>query len=591
MRKFIFLLALASFSLSACTKKHDANPNIYHFVNIAKVKGMDPAGAEDLYSNYEIVRVYEALLQYHPFKRPYVLEPLLAEAMPTISKDGLTYTFKIRKGVFFHDDPAFPEGKGRELKAQDFVYSFLRLADPRTLSTGFWIFEGRIKGLDEWHEKYSKEGAGPTNFEEEVAGIKALDDYTLQIQLKQAYPQLLYALAMTYTSAVPREAVEKYGKEFINHAVGTGPFLLDTYNPAERITYKRNPKYWAATFPADGPAEDAGKTIPFIDGVESRIIGEDQPRWLHFMKGELDTLVIPKDNFDQAIKVLDPSKPASGDNIELLPELKDKGIQLAADVMLDITFNLFNAESTNVPALRDKRVRQAIALAMNGPEVIRLFYNNRAIPAQTPIPPNLNGYDADFKNPYRTNDIEKAKKLLAQAGYPMGKGIPEIPYDTLADATARQMAEHVQKSMGQIGIKLKMVSNTWPAMLKRMQNHQTDFWGYAWGADYPDAENFLQLFYGPNAKPGGMNAGYYKNKDYDRLFEKARAMQDTPERAALYKKLAQTLAEDTPAVFGAHRINVTLRQSWLKNALYDEFPMNRAKYLRIDLEAKKKAGH
>lgn len=591
MRKFLLLLALVSLSLSACTKGKDSNPNIYHFVNDNKIKGMDPAGAEDLYSNREIVRVYEALLQYHPFKRPYVLEPLLAEAMPTISKDGLTYTFKIRKGVFFHDDAAFPEGKGRELKAKDFVYSLLRLADPRTMSTGFWILEGRIKGLDEWHEKYTKDGAGPTNFDEDVAGLKALDDYTFQVQLKQPYPQLLYALAMTYTSAVPREAVEKYGKEFINHAVGTGAFILDEYNPTERITYKRNPKYWAATFPADGPAEDAGKPIPFVDGIESRIVVEDQPRWLHFIKGEFDSIAIPKDNFDQAVKVIDPSKPASEDNIELTPELKEKNIQMVTAVQLDITFNLFNLESTNVPQLKDKRVRQAIALAADSKDVIRLFYNNRAIPAQTPIPPGLNGYDPSFVNPYRTGDIEKAKKLLAAAGYPMGKGFPEIPYDTLADSTSRQLAELLQKELSQIGLKLKVLTNNWPALLKRMQNHQTDFWGYAWGADYPDAENFLQLFYGPNAKVGGMNNGYYKDKEYDRVFEKARAMQDTPERTALYKKLAQKLAEDTPAVFGAHRISVGLRQPWIKYAMYDEFPMNRAKYIKIDVEAKKKAGH
>ncbi len=570
---------------AACTKRVDSNPNVVNTVT-TKIKTMDPVQAQDLYSNAEIVRVYETLMQYHPFKRPYELEPLLAEAMPEVSKDGLTYTFKVRKGVMFHDDAAFPNGKGRELKAKDFEYSLKRLADPKTQSTGFWILEGRIKGLDEWHEKLTKEGTA-ANYDDEIEGIKATDDYTLVIKLKQPYPQLLNALAMPYSSAVAKEAVDKYGAEFFNHAVGTGAFLLSSYNPNDLIVYKKNPGYWGK-YPADGPNKElAGKQLPFVDGVNVRIITESQPRWLHFMKGEIDSISIPKDNFAQAVKVLDPSKPSSVDNLELLPELKAKNIQLYGEVSLDFTYTAFNLESEVVPQFKNKKVRQAISLAVDETDAIKLFYNGAATSAQGAIPPGISGFDPEFKSPFRTGDVEKARKLLAEAGFPGGKGFPEIPFDNLADSTSRQQAEYLQKQLDKIGLKIKVESNTWPAMLKRIQQRQAHLWGVAWGADYPDAENFLQLFYGKNATPGGMNNSYYKNPEFDKLFEKARVLQDSPERTEMYKKLNRMLAEDCPVIFGVHRLVVALRHSWVKDSMYDEFPFPRAKYIRIDTEAKK----
>lgn len=553
---------------------------------------MDPAAAQDQYSSLEIMRVYEGLLQFHPLKRPYVLEPLLAEDLPVIAKNGLVYTFKIRKGVFFHDDAAFPEGKGRELKASDFVYSFKRLADPKVQSTGWWLLEKRVKGLDEWKAKAKDK---PADYSAEVAGLRAVDDYTFQIELTGPYPQLLYALAMPYTVAVAKEAVEKYGPEFINHAVGTGPFILDTFKPTEVMTYKKNPKYWEVVYPSEGaPGDkeagllaDAGKKLPFVDQVNVRVITEEQPRWLHFLKGEIDSSGIPKDNFSKAVKAADASKPISLDNIELMPELKEKGMALSTAVAMDFTYTAFNMESKDIPQFKDKRVRQAISLAIDDKESIQKFYNGMATSAQTPVPPGVNGYNPDFKNPYRTGDVEKAKKLLADAGFPGGKGFPVIPYDTLPDSTSRQMADYVQMQLDKIGVKINVVSSTWPQMLQRIENRQTQMWGIAWGADYPDAENFLQLFYSPNAQPGGMNSSYYKNKEFDKLFEKARLMQDSPARTEMYKKLGQMVAEDAPVIMGLHRLVVSLRQPWIRNSKYDEFVTNRAKYLRVDAEVKK----
>lgn len=580
----LILLALV-LGFGACTKKAEEKGFVLHTSTPEKIKGLDPAQAQDQYSSLEIFRVYEQLLQYHPWKRPYELQPLLAETMPVASKDGLTYTFKLRKGVKFHDSEAFPGGKGRELVAADVVYSIKRLADPRVTSTGWWVLDGRLVGLNEWNEKWAKIKDKPVNYDEEIEGVKAIDQYTVQFKLTKPYPQFLYALAMPYGSIVAREVVEKYGPEFLNHAVGTGPFVLENFKPSETITYVKNPNYWPATYPTDGaPGDqesgllaDAGKQLPFLDRIEVRVITEEQPRWMHFLKGELDLSGIPKDNFNQ---VVEPGGTA------LKEEYKAKNITLVKEPELGFTYFSMNNESPEVP-FKDKRVRQAISLALDEEEAIKLFYNNMAQSAQTVIPPGVSGYEADFKNPYRVLDVEKAKKLLAEAGYPEGKGFPEVKYDALADTTSRQMSEYVSKKLSAIGIKLKVETNTWPALLEKVQKRNFHMYGIAWGADYPDAENFLQLFYGPNASPGGMNNSYYKNAAFDKLFEKARIMSDSPERTKLYSQLARQLAEDCPIVLGVNRIIVALRHPWVKNHKYQEFPINTAKYIRIDKEIKK----
>ena len=582
MKRWLAVLLLGV-SLVGCSKGGPKIENTLFLASGQKIKGMDPAAAQDLYASSEIMRVYEGLLQFHPFKRPYVLEPLLAEAMPKVSANGLEYTFKIRKGVLFHDDAAFADGKGREVTAEDFIYSIKRVADPKVQSTGWWLFEGRISGLDEWREKAKKSAA---NYDEKIAGLQAMDSHTIKFRLKAPYPQFLYALAMPYSAVVSKEAVEKYGQEFLNHAVGTGPFILETFKPTEVITYVKNPKYWPATFPTEfnGDASpelkaDAGKALPFVDRIEMRIIIESQPRWLHFMRGEIDTVAIPKDNFNDAI---------TGDK-ELRPELKEKGINLIKESSLDLTYTAMNLDSPEVPQFKDKRIRRAISLAIDEKEVLRVFFNGMGIPAQTPVPPGIKGYDPKYKNPWRTNNIDLARKLMAEAGYPGGKGFPVVNYDTVASTDSRQMAEYAVRQLAQIGITLKVNSNTWPALLQRVQQRQTHMWGIAWGADYPDAENFLQLFYGPNAQPGGMNGAYYRNKEYDKIFERARIMQDSPERTRLYEQLAQIVAEDVPVVLGLHRMSLTLVQPWIKNIRYQEFGINSAKYIRVDVDGKREA--
>lgn len=575
---------LIAFGLGAtgCTHKSSDPANTVHIASQAKIKGLDPILSDDLYSGYETSYAYEGLLQYHYLKRPYTLVPNIAEAMPEVSKDGKTYTFKIKKGVLFQDDPCFKDsaGKGRELVADDFIYSWKRLADPKNTSPGFWIFDGRIVGITAWHDAAAK--AGKTDYTLPIEGLKALDRYTLQINLAQPNATFLYTLAMAFSYVVPHEAVDAYGKEFLNHAVGTGPYHLTEYNPNSKLVWDRNPTYRKEYYPSEGEPgdkeagflEDAGKTLPMSDRIVTYIFEEQQPMWLNFMSGKLDASGVPKDNYAQATK--DGTNPS--------PELKAKGIRLAKAPAADLTHTSFNMAD---PILgKNKYLRQALSLSFDEAQSIELFYNGRAIAAQGPIPPGLAGYDPDLKNPYRQFNVAKAKELLAKAGFPDGKGLPPLEYLTLSDSTSRQMIDYTQKMFQQIGVQLKVSTYSWPEFQAKIKNKQGQLWGYAWAGDYPDAENFLQLFYGKNGSPGP-NDSNYVNAEFDKLYDQAVVDLDLNSRVQLYKKMVAIVVEDCPWIFDAHRLTFGALQPWLKNYKIHDFDLAKAKYYRVDPALKK----
>ncbi len=578
-KTLIISLTLVFIFFSCAIKKQSISENVIRFPLPTEIKGFDPAYAEDLYSHTLMAQIYETLMQYSYLERPYKVEPLLAEKMPDVSSDGLTYTFKIKKGVYFQTDVCFKEK--RELTAHDFVYSFKRIADIKTRSTGWWIFDKRIVGLNEFREKTKKEQK--IDYDKvDVPGLKALDKYTLQIKLTQPYPQFLYILTMMYTAAVPKEAIKFYGDEFLNHPVGTGPYKLKKWIRNSIIVLERNPEFRDEYYPTKGQPDDkklgllndAGKKIPFIDKVEFQVFLEDQPMWLNFLKGNIDRSGIPKDNYSSAIT---PTK-------ELVPELKQKGIVLWKIPMLDVTYIGFNMED---PILgKNKKLRQAMSLAHNVDRVIELFYNGRAIPAHTPIPPGLDGYDPEYKNPYQRYDISEAKKLLIEAGYPEGKGLPEFTYEASGTGTTeRQMAELFKREMEEIGIKIKINYNTWPEFLGKLNTKRAQIFGLAWAADYPDAENFLQLFYGPNSAPGPNNTNF-NNHEFNKLYEKIRTMNPSPERTKLYKKMARIVAEECPWIMGTHRLSFGLTHKWLKNYKPNDVAANTIKYYKIDTKEK-----
>lgn len=578
VRNITLTLALAA-ALMSCTKRSNAPENSLEFPLRINLSSLDPSQSSNEATNEVVPNIFEGLLQYHYLKRPLVVEPLLADGMPEVSKDGLVHKFKIKKGVRFHDSPAFADGKGREVTSKDFVYSWKRLADPATKSEGWWIFDGKIKGLNEWRDKKSK---GEADYDTPVEGLETPDAQTLVVKLTKPFYQLHYVLTMPYAAVLPKEAVDKWGAEFMNHPVGTGPYVFESWVRGNKVVLNKNPNWHGGTYPTEGEAgdkeagllADAGKPLPFVDRLAFHEMPEDQPRWLNLMKGAVDFAGIPKDSFDAAVQ----------NRTELKPELVAKGLRLIIYPWPDVVYMGFNMED---PLLgKNVELRKALCYAYDQKTASQKFYNDRVIMAHSPIGPDMEGYDPNFKLPCKEYNVEKAKEALKKAGYPDGKGLPPIEYSTAASTTGRQFAEYVVQQMDKIGVKINIVTHSWPQFQDRLRNKKSQLFGLAWGADYPDAENMLQLLYGRNESPGP-NSANFKNKEFDSLYEQAQKLPPGPERTKLYQKMRDIFARELPWIPTVHRLGYMLAHSWVANLKPHEIVDGHYKYLRVDLEKKK----
>ena len=552
--------------------------------------GLDPVQCGDTLSGAIVSQIYDSLYEYHYLKRPYELKPALAAEMPQVSEDGLTYTIPIKRGVYFQDDSCFEEtgGKGRELVAQDFVYSIKRLADQANDPRGWWTVQGKIAGLDEFHEMSAErtdDDSQSTDYSMHISGLEAPDRYTLRITLKERYPQFKYILAMPYTAAVPREAVEKYGDDLHNRPVGTGAFRLKQWDKRWRLILERNPTYRKDRYPSEGEPgdreagllEDAGRLLPLVDEVYYSIMYEAQPSWLLFKQGYLDASGISTDHFKEAIT---PEK-------ELSPEFKEKGVRLAKVVEAAVFYVAFNMED---PLLGENpKLRKAMSLAYDTQWRIEHFFNGRAISAQGPIPPGIFGYDPDFNNPYKGYDLERARRLLAEAGYPGGMspdGEPlTISYDIGSGGPAAiRSARAFEQDMEQIGIRVEIKTNTWNEFLRKLDQRSLQVFSAGWLLDYPDPENFLQLLYGPNEAPAGSNNALYDNPEYNRLYEKMKVMPNNEERLEVIRRMVDIVVEDAPWIPGFHRISYVLYHRWYENVKPTDMTGGFMKYRDVDVD-------
>lgn len=569
------VLSLVLVGVVGCTKKSDKEAEL-NLVFRANVKGLDPAHTSDLYSATVIAQVYDSLLQYNYLKRPSTLEPALSE-LPEISKDGTEYVFKLKPGVYFQDHTAFPNGKGRELVASDVIYSWKRLADPANTSEAYFVIEGKIKGLAEWAKK---KASGEANYDTPVEGLVARDSHTLVVKLDKPYHQFSNVVAMPSMSVVPREAVEMFGQEFLNNPVGTGPFMLakkEDWVRNSKIMLVKNPRFREEKFPSVGMEEDqkkgllkdAGKKLPLVEKLVFHELPEEQPRWQTGLKGGYEWFDIPSDSFEGAVK--------SG---SLSPELTEKGMKVDIEPAMDVTYVGINMMD---PVLgKSKAVRQAMALAFDSDDYIKRFMNGRGIKAHSPIPPGLSVYDAKFVNPLAVHNLSKAKKLLAEAGYPDGKGLPEFDYESLADTKGRQQGEYFAQSMAKVGIRIRINSNSWPQLLTKLKERKATLFGLGWGAVYPDPQAFFMAFYSKNISPGP-NATNYVNADFDKLYEKSLTLRDGPERDAVYRKLRDFIVDQSVWIHISHRLNYRVLHGWVENFKWSDIGLTYPKYIGVDV--------
>jgi len=558
--------------------------------------GFDPAYITDLYSRTIAAGLFDAPLEYEFLAKPTRIRPNTAAAMPEVSADFRTFTFRIKPGIYFADDPAF-KGSKRELTAADYVYSVKRHYDPRWKSGNLYLFESdKILGLSELR-KEAIDKKQPFDYDREVEGLRTLDRYTFQVRLAEPKPRFISLFTDgSFTGAVAREVVEHYGDKIGEHPVGTGPFVLKSWKRSSRIVLARNPNYREVLYAESAPAGDQrleeiartfkGRKLPFVDEVHISIIEETQPRWLAFLNEETDLIEnVPAEFSGVAFP-----------NNRLAPNLAKRGVQMVRYPRADVAVSYFGMEHPVVGGYEPHKValRRAIALAVDVEREIRLVRRGQAIPAQGPISPEVWGYDPALKSEMSDFSRARAKALLDLHGWvdKDGDGWREQPdgsplvleYATQPDQQSRQLIEQWKKNMDAIGLRIEFRTAKWPENLKSSRAGKLMMWGVGWSSGGPDGDTFLALGYGPNK--GQANHARFNLPAFNRLYEKQRELPNGPERLEAMQQAARLMVAYMPYKVHVHRVWTDLAHPWVQGYHRNIFVREFWKYVDVDPAAR-----
>ena len=661
--KFLFV-ALSFLFLTACDgglwnapyPGEDAGKSILYTAFTERPKHLDPAQA---YSENEyefLAHIYSPPLQYHYLKRPYQLVPLAAREMPTVtyldknhqrlpgnvaaeSIAFSVYEIHIKSGMRFQPHPAFviayqqlgaadladihslndfAQTGTRVVTAADYAYQIKRLVHPQLHTPIAGVMGEYIVGLKEYAATLQAASkAQPETFldlnRHALSGVEVVDDTTYRITIHGKYPQFAYWLAMPFFSPMPHEVVRFYAQRGMRERnlsldwwpVGSGPYYLSENDPNRRMVMTRKPYYDSENYPDEGEAgdaqagllTDAGKPLPLIERIVFSLEKETIPYWNKFLQGYYDASGISSDSFDQAVQVNVSGETAVSD------EMNAQGIRLTTSVATSTMYTGFNWLDPVVggSSERARKLRQAIAIAVDFEEFISIFANGRGIAAQSPIPPGIfgyregkegiNGYVYDWVDgaPKRKS-IHEAKRLLAEAGYPGGldaktKQPLVIHLDTTANGVGnKSRLDWIRKQFDKIGVQLDVRSTDYNRFQDKIRRGDTQMYYYGWNADYPDPENFFFLLHGPQAKvgKGGENASNYSNPEYDRLFERMKNMENSPARQLIIDQMLEILRRDSPWLWGYHPKSYVLQHGWLNNIKPNIMANNKLKYWRVD---------
>jgi oligopeptide transport system substrate-binding protein len=505
------VLMLCVLSLASCVKDKTTSKNktVFRYNESAGITSLDPAFAKDQATIWAANQLFNGLVQLDEALK---VNPCIAKRWE-ISDDGLIYKFYLRDDVYFHDHPVFENSKGRKVVAADFVFSFLRILDPKTASPGVWVFNS---------VKYGQEDS---------PGFTALNDTVFQISLKKSFPPFLSLLSMPYCSVIPKEAAEHYGKDFRSNPVGTGPFQFKLWKEGVKLVMVKNPHYFE---------KEGGQQLPYLDAVAVTFIADKQSAFLEFIKGKLDFI----SGIDPSYK--DELLTKKG---ELNPKYSGK-FKMQTQPYLNTEYLGFLVDETKYKdagnPLKLKKIRQAINYGFDRKKMMKYLRNNIGTPGIYGfIPKGMPGFDTSFTAGYNY-DPDKSRQLMAEAGYPNGKGLPEIVLSTTS--AYLDLCKYIQHQLEAVNIKIKIEVNP-PATLREMvaQSKVTFFRG-SWIADYPDAENYLSLFYSENYSPQGPNYTHFSSKGFDDLFNKAQTITNDSLRYIYYRELNKLLMEESPVV-------------------------------------------
>jgi peptide/nickel transport system substrate-binding protein len=527
-----------------------------------ELRSLDPVAINDVTSAHIAENIYDQLLY---FDANLQLTCELAERWE-VSSDGRHYTYYLRRGVYFHDDPCFPDGKGRELTANDVVYSLTRCCDARAGTLCADYFRGKVVGAEEYYNatrEALRTGAEPRI--QRVRGFRALDRYTVRIELVEPFGPFEYYVAMNFTGIHPREAVEYYGKDFFQHPVGSGPFRFVRWTPDRECVLERNVRYWKR--------DSLGNQLPYLDGIRFSFIKDDKVQFLEFLQGALEeSYRIPSEFFPL---VVDHRKQlrSSFQRFQLLrvPALSTQ----------------YYGMLTTSPIFQDVRVRQAFNYAVDRERILRYVLNGQGgEPAHWGlVPPAMPNYPAMRIHGYRFDPL-RARELLAAAGYPMGRNFPPLELQ-LNSGGGRNLlvAEAVQRQLAEIlGVQIGLKIVEFARHLDEIDHGRTPFYRLGWIADYPDPESFLNLFYGklvPNDSSAAspINSTRYRNPRYDSLFERSRGRLDRRQRAELFADAEQIAIADAPMLLLFYDEDYRLLQPYVRG--YQNNAMDRRLYVYV----------
>ncbi|MEO8823584.1 MAG: ABC transporter substrate-binding protein [Ginsengibacter sp.] len=506
MKTWQFFFGLTAFMLGFSSCSHHPNDkNIFRYNEQSGIATLDPAFAKNQSIMWVVHQIYNTLVQTDDHLN---LVPSLAKSWD-ISDDNLTFTFHLRNDVYFQDNPAFPDGKGRKMTAADVVYSFSRILDKSTASSGAWIFNGRVDTTDPF---------------------KAIDDTTFQLKLLKPFHPILGVMSMQYCSVIPREVVEKYGKDFRRHPCGTGPFEMVAWEEGQALVLKKNPKYFEL--------DSNGIRLPYLDGIKVTFLQNKATEFLEFQQKRLDFV----NEIDPSFK--DEVLTKSG---TLRKEWEGK-IVLIKHPALTIEYLGFLCDSSlpvvkNSP-LRDVRIRKAINYGFNRKKMILYIRNSIGIPATSGfIPAAFPSFDSAAVKGYHY-DPQKALQLLKDAGYPNGVGLP--PFKLLTVPLYADIASYIANELQQIGITINVEVVQKSLLLEQTAKSEALFFRGSWIADYPDAENFLSVFYGKNPAPP--NYTRFNNPAFDKLYEKSLSEKNDSIRYKIYQQADQVMMKYAPVV-------------------------------------------
>jgi len=497
-------LALCLFA--TCSSSSTLDKKIFRYNDAGGIQSLDPAYASGQAATWVCNMLYNGLVDLDDSLH---IVPMIAKHW-NIAPDGKTYTFYLRDDVYFQHTAHYFFDKPPRVTAADFVYSFNRIVSPETASPGAWIFQ-----------KVARDDAGNYAF-------FAINDTVFQIVLAEPFPPFLGILAMKYASVVPQEVVERYGKDFRKFPVGTGPFQFQRWEEGIKLVLRKNEDYFER--------DENNEKLPYLDAVAISFIIDKQVAFMEFMKGNLDFISGIEAGYKDALLTKEGT---------LHEEFADK-ITLQTGPYLNTEYLGFLLKEKENNPLLIKEIRQAINYGFDREKMIRYLRNNMGYA-------NTSGFVplgmASF-NPYSVKgyhyDPQKALELLQQAGFPNGEGLPVIPLSVSASYV--DLCQYIQHELNKIGIRISLEVQQAAQQRQMMRSYQLPFFRGSWICDYPDAENYLSLFYSKNLQPFGSNYTHYVNPTFDELFEKAKTITDDVLRNEYYTTLDSLLMEDAPVV-------------------------------------------